>query len=147
MSGIRRTTVVPSGEGAYVDAETVCGEEEEVEMTISRSTAVMNLLMAFLVCLVVLCILRLSFCIGESAVRNARRDASFALGAEMMESSRMLTQQVRTFAVTGNPEHERKYHAVVDERAGKIPRSQDKQVAPGRKVPLADLLKEQGATA
>lgn len=116
-------------------------------MTISRSTAVMNLFMAFLVCLVVLCILRLSFCIGESALRNARRDASFALGTEMMESSRMLTQQVRTFAVTGNPEHERKYHDVVDERAGKIPRSEDKLVAPGRKVPLADLLKEQGATA
>ena len=71
------------------------------------------------------------FCIAESALREARKTASFALGAEMMESSRMLTQQVRSFAVTGNPEHERKYLAVVDERAGASPAPRTSSSPPG----------------
>jgi len=75
-----------------------------------------------------------------------RRSATLALGEELRASSQLLTSNVRVYAATGNAAAEAAYQAVLDERAGNIPRKADRKIAPGQRRPLLDLMREYGVT-
>ena len=64
-----------------------------------------------------------------------------------MESSKQLTSNVRQYAATGDSRYEKIYFGIVDERAGKTPRAASRDVAPGQKIALTDLMKQYGVTA
>jgi len=54
-----------------------------------------------------------------------RNYESYQLADQLRQSSDDLTRLARTYAVTGNPEFEREYWAILDIRNGKIPRPLD----------------------
>lgn len=69
---------------------------------------------------------------------------SLALAREMGETSAALTSNVRQFVVTADPRYERAYWQVADIAAGKIPRPTNREVAPGQRVPLEELMRRAG---
>jgi PAS domain S-box-containing protein len=94
---------------------------------------------------------------------NQSRDAefrSFLLADQLRQSSDDLTRMARTYVVTGNPEYERQYWAVLDIRNGKAPRPKEYQriywdlvAAPDQKprpdenpVSLRELMVREGFT-
>ncbi len=74
------------------------------------------------------------------------KEECVALANELMRSSQQLTSNVRQYAATGDPRYEQIYFGIVDERAGKKPRSSDKRIASGQQIPLLTLLERCGAT-
>ena len=115
-------------------------------MTISRSTSIVNGVMFVLICCVALLVLTLYRNVEGNIRMNRQKEVALQLANELMQSSEQLTSNVREYAVTGDARYEKTYLAIVDERAGKIPRSQSKSVAPGRSVSLTDLMRENGFT-
>ena len=115
-------------------------------MTISRSTSLLNGVMLVLLCCVALLIFNLYNNVESNIRMNKQKDVALELANELMESSKQLTNNVREYSVTGESQYEKIYLNIVDERAGKIPRSQSKSVAPGRTVSLTDLMRENGFT-
>ena len=115
-------------------------------MTISRSTSLVNGIMFVLICCVALLVCTLYRDVEGNVRMNRQKEVALQLANELMQSSEMLTSNVREYAVTGDARYETAYLAIVDERAGKIPRSQDKAVAPGRTVSLTDRMRENGVT-
>ena len=115
-------------------------------MTISRSTSIVNGVMFVLICCVALLVLTLYRNVEGNIRMNRQKEVALQLANELMQSSEQLTNNVREYAVTGDARYEKTYLAIVDERAGKIPRSQSKSVAPGRSVSLTDLMRENGFT-
>jgi methyl-accepting chemotaxis protein len=85
---------------------------------------------------------------------------SYQLADQLRQSSDDLTRLARTYVVTGNPEFEREYWAVLDIRNGKIPRpldydniywdfvavSGEKPRGDGDTVSLHDLMVKEGFT-
>lgn len=115
-------------------------------MTISRSTSIVNGVMFVLICCVALLVLTLYRNVEGNIRMNRQKEVAMQLANELMQSSEQLTNNVREYAVTGDERYEKTYLAIVDERAGKIPRAQSKSVAPGRSVSLTDLMRENGFT-
>ena len=115
-------------------------------MTISRSTSLVNGVMFVLICCVALLVWNLYRNVEDNIRMNRQKEVALQLANELMQSSEQLTNNVREYAVTGDDRYEKIYLAIVDERAGKIPRSQSKSVAPGRTVSLTDLMRENGFT-
>ena len=115
-------------------------------MTISRSTSIVNGVMFVLICCVALLVLTLYRNVEGNIRMNRQKEVALQLANELMQSSEQLTNNVREYAVTGDARYEKTYLAIVDERAGKIPRAQSKSVAPGRSVSLMDLMRENGFT-
>ena len=115
-------------------------------MTISRSTSIVNGVMFVLICCVALLVLTLYRNVEGNIRMNRQKEVALQLANELMQSSEQLTNNVREYAVTGDERYEKTYLAIVDERAGKIPRAQSKSVAPGRSVSLMDLMRENGFT-
>ena len=115
-------------------------------MTISRSTSIVNGVMFVLICCVALLVLTLYRNVEGNIRMNRQKEVALQLANELMQSSEQLTSNVREYAVTGDERYEKTYLAIVDERAGKIPRAQSKSVAPGRSVSLMDLMRENGFT-
>jgi signal transduction histidine kinase/CheY-like chemotaxis protein len=83
-----------------------------------------------------------------AAVRLAEdnRFKSYALVQELRSSSENLTRDTRTYAVTADPEVKANYERILRQRSGSLPRPADALIAPGRMVPLLDLLREQNIT-
>ena len=92
---------------------------------------------------------------------HQRQVKSFQLASELRQSSDDLTRLVRTYVMTGDPEYERQYLAVLDIRNGKIARPEsyhriywdfvtDSQSKPrpdsSQRVALNDLMKQAGFT-
>ena len=92
---------------------------------------------------------------------NQRHIHSYQLASELRQSSDDLTRLVRTYVVSGNPEYERQYMAVLDIRNGKIARPEsyhriywdfvtDSQSKPRpdspQKISLNELMKQAGFT-
>ena len=115
-------------------------------MTISRSTSIVNGVMFVLICCVALLVWNLYRNVEDNIRMNSQKEVALQLANELMQSSEQLTNNVREYAVTGDDRYEKIYLAIVDERAGKIPRSQSKSVDPGRTVSLTDLMRENGFT-
>ncbi|WP_291439123.1 methyl-accepting chemotaxis protein [Desulfovibrio sp.] len=70
-----------------------------------------------------------------------------ALGDELRQSSVDLTRNVQMYAVTGDKKYEDAYNAVLDERAGKIPRFSNRDIFPNEKHNLLELLAKYKVTA
>ncbi len=115
-------------------------------MTISRSTSIVNGVMFALICCVALLVWNLYRNVEDNIRMNRQKEVALQLANELMQSSAQLTNNVREYAVTGDDRYEKIYLAIVDERAGKIPRSQSKSVDPGRTISLTDLMRENGFT-
>ena len=92
---------------------------------------------------------------------NQRRVSSYQLASELRQSSDDLTRLVRTYVMTGDPEYERQYMAVLDIRNGKIARPEgyhriywdfvtDSQSKPrpdsSQRISLNELMKQAGFT-
>jgi PAS domain S-box-containing protein len=114
----------------------------------------------------------LALCIGGSSLLlyrqltllNESRDAdlrSYLLADELQQSSDELTRMARTFVVTGDPEFERRYRAILDIRRGKRPRPEHYDRVywylasqrlpdangPGERASLHDLMVRAGFTS
>ncbi len=81
-----------------------------------------------------------------TAMQENRR-ISISLANEMQESSRNLTSHVREFSVTGDKKFSDMYQSVLDVRSGKVARPKNAAVAPGKSVPLQQLMQDAGFTA
>ena len=98
---------------------------------------------------------------AAKALETAQADEirSYQLAYELRQSSNDLTGMVRLFSVTGNPEYERQYNAVLDIRNGKSPRpaayhriywdlvtnpSTKPRPDSADKIPLTELMKQSG---
>ena len=92
---------------------------------------------------------------------NQRQVNSYQLASELRQSSDDLTRLVRTYVMTGDPEYERQYMAVLDIRNGKIARPEgyhriywdfvtDSQSKPrpdsSQRISLNELMKQAGFT-
>ena len=92
---------------------------------------------------------------------DSRRLHSYQLATELRQSSDDLTRLGRVYVVTGDPEYEREYLAILDIRNGKLPRPVDYHriywdfVAAGdlkprpdstQTIPLQELMKKAGFT-
>jgi len=78
-----------------------------------------------------------------------QKELSILLADEIWDVSKALTQNCRTFAVTGGKiEYYDEYFNLIKWRNGEIPRpaSVDKKLYPGRKISQIELLKELGCT-
>lgn len=75
-----------------------------------------------------------------------RRNATMTLAEELRKSSRNLTSNARIYAVTADMSAIEAYQAIVDERSGKRPRLKTRSIAPGKTIPLLDLMKSYGVT-
>ncbi len=82
---------------------------------------------------------------ATDATQAARR-ISLLLAAELEASSRDLTSAVRSFAVTGDERFAAAYAEIVEIREGRKPRPANSAVAPGKTVPLQQLMREAGFT-
>ncbi|MEG2172111.1 MAG: methyl-accepting chemotaxis protein [Desulfovibrionaceae bacterium] len=116
-------------------------------MTIKKATTGISTAIVLIVCVISVLVFQLYTSVEENMRATAQQKVLSNLALELQRSSEELTRLVRTYAATGKPEMEKAYLAVVDERAGRIPRSQDRLVAPGEKVPLLDLLQSNGISA
>ncbi len=112
----------------------------------------------------VACTAVLSFLLyQETELLSASRDSAYRaylLSDELRQSSDDLTRMARTYVVTGDPEFERRYWAILDIRDGKVPRPVDydrvywdlvtsrtsKPRPDGQAVALSDMIIRQGLT-
>ena len=115
-------------------------------MTITRSTTLFNVVMFIILCIVGTLAYSLYNNIELNILKNKQKEIALELANELMESSQQLTSNVRLYVVTTNKIYKDKYDTIVTERAGLIPRSEKKRIAPGRSISLADLMKENNFT-
>ena len=80
----------------------------------------------------------------ESAYRSKER--SLILARELQASSAGLTASVRQYAATGDAQFTKVYWDIVNIRAGEMPRPADREIAPGRKIALTELMKAEHFT-
>ena len=78
--------------------------------------------------------------------QNEQRNTVLALGEELSQSSRNLTNYVRMYAVTGDATYEAAYQHVLDERSGKVPRDASRRLFPGERHDLLTLMQRYGVT-
>ena len=92
-------------------------------------------------------VFQLYYAIQNNLDLARNKEIAVQLAGELMESSKQLTSYVRQYAATGDSRYEKIYFGIVDERAGKTPRAASRDVAPGQKIALTDLMKQYGVTA
>lgn len=115
-------------------------------MTIKQALFVWNSLIIVAVAITGIMLWNLGESIFHLQDMDNRRAVALELATELRDSSKELTNMVRMYAATGDPQAEQYYHAVIDERAGNIPRKASRSVAPGQRRALLDLLREYGIT-
>ncbi len=84
-----------------------------------------------------------------TAVKEMQKsqEISVSLAKELQDTSNALTDNVRKFAITGEPQYEAAYQATADINEGKKERPGNAKIAPGQAVPFVELLKQAGFTA
>lgn len=115
-------------------------------MTIKHALLIWNSLIIFAVAVTSIMLWKLGKSIFHLQDMDNRRAVVLVLATELRDSSKELTNMVRMYAATGDPQAEQYYQFVIDERAGNIPRKSNRSVAPGQHRPLLDLLREYGIT-
>lgn len=113
-------------------------------MTIRQTTAIINVLIIGIVCVIGFLMFHLDAAVMNSNDAYRQQKVLSGLALELQQSSEELTRQVRNYAATGNPAAEEKYMSVVHERGGTIPRAQHRAVAPGERISLLNLLQREG---
>lgn len=116
-------------------------------MSISKASSAINAGIIILTCLVGYFVFQLYYAIQNNLDLARNKEIAIQLAGELMESSKQLTSNVRQYAATGDSRYEKIYFGIVDERAGKTPRAASRDVAPGQKIALTDLMKQYGVTA
>ena len=116
-------------------------------MSISKASSAINAGIIILTCLVGYFVFHLYYAIQNNLDLARNKEIAVQLAGELMESSKQLTSNVRQYAATGDSRYEKIYFGIVDERAGKTPRAASRDVAPGQKIALTDLMKQYGVTA
>ena len=116
-------------------------------MSISKASSAINAGIIILTCLVGYFVFQLYYAIQNNLDLARNKEIAVQLAGELMESSKQLTSYVRQYAATGDSRYEKIYFGIVDERAGKTPRAASRDVAPGQKIALTDLMKQYGVTA
>ena len=115
-------------------------------MSISKASSAINAGIIILTCLVGYFVFQLYYAIQNNLDLARNKEIAVQLAGELMESSKQLTSYVRQYAATGDSRYEKIYFGIVDERAGKTPRAASREVAPGRKIALTDLMRQYGVT-
>ena len=115
-------------------------------MSISKASSAINAGIIILTCLVGYFVFQLYYAIQNNLDLARNKEIAVQLAGELMESSKQLTSNVRQYAATGDSRYEKIYFGIVDERAGKPPRAASREVAPGRKIALTDLMRQYGVT-
>ena len=116
-------------------------------MSISKASSAINAGIIILTCLVGYFVFQLYYAIQNNLDLARNKEIAVQLAGELMESSKQLTSYVRQYAATGDSRYEKIYFGIADERAGKTPRAASRDVAPGQKIALTDLMKQYGVTA
>ncbi len=116
-------------------------------MNIKQTSIVTNAITIISIIAAVLAFTQLNMSYDRLAEANEQKATFLLLSDELRQSSRDLTNNVRMYAVTGDAIYKKAYQDIVDERAGKIPRAQDKKLFPGEKYDLVELLKKMGVGA
>ena len=116
-------------------------------MSITKTLSGINVAIIILTLLVGFFFYQLYDSIQHTRAQDDNKEIAIALATELMESSRLLTSNVRQYAATGDSQYETVYFNIVDERAGKKPRAMTRTVAPGQTIALTDLMKQYGVTA
>lgn len=111
-------------------------------MKIARIMNISNMFMFCFIAVFCLIMHQLYAAVHDYMEMENKKYTSLELAAELRNSSRLLTENFRLYIMTEDPEYERKYWKIVEERSGITPRSHDKKVAPGETVKLNDLLQE-----
>ncbi|RAM62802.1 methyl-accepting chemotaxis protein [Herbaspirillum rubrisubalbicans] len=102
-------------------------------MSIYKRFSIRQILLALTVSVVLIMALLVAVAVAEAqanhvlAEAHARRHLSQQLASELRQSSDDLTRLARTYVVTGNPDYEQQYQAILDIRDGKRPRPQHYQ--------------------
>ena len=115
-------------------------------MIFSKASSAINAGIIILTCLVGYFVFQLYYAIQNNLDLARNKEIAVQLAGELMESSKQLTSNVRQYAATGDSRYEKIYFGIVDERAGKTPRAACREVAPGRKIALTDLMRQYGVT-
>lgn len=113
-------------------------------MTIKKMTTLINVSLCFFVMLTCYCFTLFNNSADNIEKTMIQRNIILSLGKELRESSENLTMYVRMYAGSGDKKYEDAYNAVLDERSGKIPRFKDREIFPGEKHVLFDLLTAYG---
>ncbi len=79
--------------------------------------------------------------VQDNIEKTSKRHILDELSYELVHSSHKLTENVRLFVLTHDPQYERKYWEILNERTGTIPRFPDKKVEPGRRIALLELIR------
>jgi len=116
-------------------------------MNIKQATIITNAVTIISIIAAFLAITQLNTSYERLAEANEQKAVFLLLSDELRQSSRELTNNVRMYAVTGDEAYKKKYQDIVEERAGRIPRAQDKKLFPREKHDLVVLMKKMGVSA
>ncbi len=111
-------------------------------MTLERISKIVNGVIFLFLCLS--CIFAFTFYqqTQDNIEKTTKRHILDELSHELVHSSHKLTENVRLFVLTQDPQYERTYWEILNERSGTIPRLPDKKVEPGNRIPLLDLIRK-----
>ena len=113
-------------------------------MSIKKISVLLNCIILCLVVTALLALFNYSNMVNELTVQYENRNALVVLSEELRQSSRDLTANVRMYVVTGDTKYEETFQAVLDERAGVIPRLSTRQYYPDEKRVLLDIIQQFG---
>ncbi len=115
-------------------------------MTITKSTTLFSAVTFIVLCIIGSLSYSLYTNIELNIIKNKQKEIALELANELMDSSQKLTNNIRLYAVTNNVIYKDAYNKIVAERAGSIPRSNEKRIDPGRTIALSDLMRENNFT-
>lgn len=115
-------------------------------MTIAKTSRIISIISILLLIFTGYCIFDLRKSISHQHAVDAERTSLQILTKELQDSSLTLTAEARNYANTGNIKYLKNYNYIVDERSGKIPRGDNRFVAPGETISLLDLNRRSGCT-
>lgn len=113
-------------------------------MSIKNTMFIINVLLCLSVIANIVCFLLFSNASENIEKAMLDKEICIALGDELREGSKELTNNARMYAASGDKKYENNYHSILNERTGKIPRFAHRSYFPGEKYALLDLLNRYG---
>jgi len=78
--------------------------------------------------------------IEETALIYSNEKQVVKIAREFFDTSRQLTSHARMYVTTKDPLAKEKFFRILDEREGRIARDMDKEISPGEKISLLDMM-------